>query len=281
MGTPDPTKEWVRAYYAETTELIFQNWAGSVHAFHLGLDDGTCGTRDDALAASNAYLADRARIGPGTKVLDAGCGVGGSSLWLARHRGASVVGITIAPEQVAIAERLAQEAGLGHLATFLEMDFAATTFAKGSFDVVWNIESMCHAFDKPAYLRHVHDLLAKGGRFACLDMFSAPGADESVVDAMCKNWSLTSLPSVESVCAALRDSGFEGVESEDVTERVRRPVEALRAMALNTQQMLRLEKATIGATSRVYEAHVAGALACAEGVASGSFQYAYVGASKV
>jgi SAM-dependent methyltransferase len=277
-GTPEEVKGWVRGYYAEATALYLANWAGSALAFHLGLDDGTCRTRDDALAASNAYLAERARIERGTKVLDAGCGVGGSSLWLARHRGASVVGITIAPEQVAIAESLAREAGLEHLTTFREMDFASTSFPRGSFEVVWNVESMCHAFDKPAYLRHVRDLLSKGGRFACLDIFSAPGADPSIVDTMCKNWSLPSLPSLESVCGALREAGFDGIESEDLTELVKRPVEALRAMALNALQMLRLEKATLGTASRVHEAHVRGALACAEGVACKTFRYAYVGA---
>jgi cyclopropane fatty-acyl-phospholipid synthase-like methyltransferase len=254
------------------------SWAGGIHAFHLGLDDGTCATRDDALAASNAYLADRGQVTRGTFVLDAGCGVGGSSMWLARHLEARVVGITIAPEQVALATGLAAEAGLAHLASFHEMDFAATSFPGASFDVVWNIESMCHAFDKPAYLRHVHELLKPGGRFVCLDMFSAEGCDEAVVRAMCDNWSLPSLPSIESVRGGLSDAGFAQVESEDLTARVLRPVAALEAMANNARQLLRIEKAMQGTCSAVHEAHVKGALACAEGVRSGTFRYGFVGA---
>jgi cyclopropane fatty-acyl-phospholipid synthase-like methyltransferase len=279
-GTPASTQDWVRGYYAESTDLIARNWAGSVHAFHLGLDDGTCSTRDEALAASNAYLAVRAGVGPKTRVLDAGCGVGGSSIWLATHRGAEVVGITIAPEQVAIAVRLAGEAGVGDRATFREMDFAATAFPPASFDVVWNIESMCHAFDKREYLRHVFELLRPGGRFACLDMFGLGPGDAAPIQAMCTNWSLTSLPSVEDVRGHLAALGFEGVESEDLTGPVRRPVAALEAMARNTHAMLRIEKMATGSTSAVYEKHVLGALACAEGVAQGCMQYAYVGARK-
>jgi tocopherol O-methyltransferase len=279
-GTPDSTKAWVRAYYAESTALYLRSWAGGAYAFHLGLDDGTCATRDDALTASNAYLADRGRITRGTRVLDAGCGVGGSSIWLARHLEATVVGITIAPEQVIIADRLAGEAGLGHLASFHEMDFAATSFPKASFDVVWNIESMCHAFDKPAYARHVYELLKPGGRFVCLDMFSAEGCDEAIVRVMCDSWSLPSLPSVDAVRRGLSDAGFGQIESEDLTERVRRPVEALQAMALNARQALRIEKVMHGACSAVHEAHVKGALACAEGVQSGSFRYGFVGATR-
>jgi tocopherol O-methyltransferase len=279
-GTPESTKAWVRGYYAESTALYLSNWAGASHAFHLGLDDGTCATRDDALAASNAYLAYRGRITRGTRVLDAGCGVGGSSMWLARHLEASVVGITIAPEQVAIAEGLAAQAGLADLASFHEMDFAGTSFPKASFDVVWNIESMCHAFDKAAYLRHVHELLKPGGRFVCLDMFSVKGGDDAVVRAMCENWSLPSLPSVDDVRGALADAGFVQIESENLTDRVRRPVEALEAMALNARQLLRIEKVMHGSCSAVHEAHVKGALACADGVRSGTFSYAFVGGAR-
>ncbi len=280
MGTPEATKAWVRGYYAEATALIAKNWAGSVHAFHLGLDDGTCLPRDDALAASNAYLAGRAAIERGTAVLDAGCGVGGSSIWLARNLGATVVGITVAPEQVSFARQLAADAGARDLVRFEEMDFAATSFPPASFDVVWNIESMCHAFDKRAYLAHVRDLLRPGGRFVCLDMFSAPGGDPATVRAMCENWSLSSLPSVGEIEAMLSELGFDDVESEDLTSRVRRPVKALEALARNSSQMLRIEKEMTGSCSAVYEAHVRGALACAQGVENGAFAYAYVGARR-
>ena len=281
MGsTPEKTQDWVRRYYAETTSLIATNWGGAVHAFHLGLDDGTCKSRDEALEASNRYLAERAGATTGTRVLDAGCGVGGSSIWLALRCGARVVGITIAPEQVAMARQLASKAGVASQVQFEEMDFAATTFAPGSFEVVWNIESMCHAFDKQDYLRHVHELLLPGGKFVCLDMFSVPGGDAETVRAMCQNWSLTSLPSVDDTREYLRVAGFVDVESQDLTAQVRRPVLALKAFAENTRRMLAVEKAITGSSSDVYEAHVLGALACAEGVENGSFAYAYVGGTR-
>lgn len=42
-------------------------------------------------------LASRAGIGPGVRMLDAGCGVGGSAIWLAKHYDVEVVGITPVP----------------------------------------------------------------------------------------------------------------------------------------------------------------------------------------
>jgi SAM-dependent methyltransferase len=161
------------------------------------------------------------------------------------------------------------------------MDFAATAFPAGSFDVVWNIESMCHAFDKDQYLRHVFDLLVPGGHFVCLDMFGRDGQENAAAArAMCENWSLPSVPSVGRVRGWLGEIGFVNIESEDVTERVRRPVAALHAMALNTKQMLRIEQAVMRSASAVYRSHVDGAIACAEGVAQGVLEYAYVGARR-
>jgi cyclopropane fatty-acyl-phospholipid synthase-like methyltransferase len=280
LGTPEVTKQWVRGYYAESTELILNNWAGAPLAFHLGLDDGSCATRADAMVASNEYLATRADIREGTRVLDSGCGVGGSSIWLCRDRRARVVGITISPEQVAIARRLAREAGLADRVEFHEMDFAATSFVAGSFDVVWNMESMCHAFDKQQYLRHVWHMLAPGGRFVCLDLFGRGGEEAPIVREMLRDWSMTSVPPVGEIRSALEEVGFVDVEHEDLTQEVHRPLQALQAMAANSRQMLRIEKATTGSCSAGHEAHVRGALACAGAVAAGVLDYGYVGARR-
>lgn len=56
-------------------------------------------------------LAACARIPRGARVLDVGCGVGGSALWLGRELGCSVLGITVSGVQVEIARRAAAAAG--------------------------------------------------------------------------------------------------------------------------------------------------------------------------
>jgi cyclopropane fatty-acyl-phospholipid synthase-like methyltransferase len=58
-------------------------------------------------------LAARARIPPGARVLDVGCGLGGSALWLARRLGRAVLDLTISPVQAALARARAQADGLG------------------------------------------------------------------------------------------------------------------------------------------------------------------------
>src|SRR5262245_65375902 len=63
-------------------------------------------------------LASRAGIPQGARVLDVGCGLGASSLWLARALGCSVLGITISPVQARMAERRARREGLHARARF-------------------------------------------------------------------------------------------------------------------------------------------------------------------
>src|SRR6476646_11694 len=88
-------------------------------AIHFGYhDDDERRSHADALVQMNRVLADLARIGQGQRVLDAGCGVGGSSLWLAEHRGAQVLGITPVGSQVARARAFARHRGLSHLVRY-------------------------------------------------------------------------------------------------------------------------------------------------------------------
>src|SRR5918998_649666 len=63
-------------------------------------------------------LARRAGIVRGSRVLDVGCGVGGSTLWLARNLDCTVVGITISPVQAEMATEKARKEGLQKRARF-------------------------------------------------------------------------------------------------------------------------------------------------------------------
>jgi ubiquinone/menaquinone biosynthesis C-methylase UbiE len=282
-GTPEDLQNRIRAYYEQmTTASYLPNWAGESLALHFGLShaDGETRSLADSLLAMNAFVADRARIGPGDRVLDAGCGVGGSSVWLARERGAHVVGITIEPGQVDLARRIADERGVSAHATFEVMDFAATSFPEASFDVVWNLESLCHAASARDYLEHVRWLLRHGGRFACADLFLGSSGDPAHARAMCEGWVLPALERVESVAESLRALGFVDIDVVDLTARVQESAAALRAMAQRRAFVLRVEREFAGGDDPIYEGHARAAIAAADGLADGSVKYAYVGARR-
>ena len=85
----------------------------------------------------NRELADRAEIGADDHVLDCGCGVGGSSVWLAAERDATVTGVDLVPLQLREARELAAERGVADRAAFARGDFTDLPLPADSVDVVW------------------------------------------------------------------------------------------------------------------------------------------------
>ncbi len=270
-GTPSWQAERVRNYYDETTSKSYlQGWSQGSLGFHFGLADETTASHEESLIATNAYLARRARVGRGTRVLDAGCGVGGSSIYLAESFGAQLVGISIVPGQVELARQYARERGLESLVSFECMDMVHTSFGAASFDVVWNIESLCHVIDIDAYFAHVFELLAGGGRFACIDLCVANDAETELSRVISDGWALAPMRTPGQILAALRRARFHDAEHVDLTSQALLSARALRAAASKRLLALRAESAFLGQESPAYEKHCRAALAMVDGIESGA-----------
>ncbi|GLC52876.1 hypothetical protein PLESTB_000683600 [Pleodorina starrii] len=97
------------------------------------------------------------------KILDVGCGFGGTSRHLAKKfRDASVTGITLSPKQVQRGTELAKEQGVGNV-QFQVMDALAMEFPDDTFDLVWACESGEHMPDKTKYVEEMTRVLKPGG----------------------------------------------------------------------------------------------------------------------
>lgn len=114
------------------------------------------------------HLAHLAGIKSGARVLDIGCGYGGSSLYLAKKYRASATGITISPVQVDMARKAAVDARLD--VSFLLMDAEDMQFTQ-PFDLLWSVESISHYQDPRKFFASSARLLNPGGRFALTDWF--------------------------------------------------------------------------------------------------------------
>jgi tocopherol O-methyltransferase len=114
------------------------------------------------------HLAQLACVKPGSDILDIGCGLGGSSLFLARNYNAATTGITNSAVQVQMAIQAAARERLN--AKFLLMDAHAMNFQK-QFDVLWSVESISHYEHREAFFASAAKLLKPGGLFAITDWF--------------------------------------------------------------------------------------------------------------
>ena len=97
-------------------------------------------------------------------ILDVGCGIGGSSLYLADKFAAEVTGITLSPMQVSRARERAISAGLEDSVDFQLANALQMPFADRSFDLVWSLESGEHMPDKAQFLAECYRVLKPGGK---------------------------------------------------------------------------------------------------------------------
>jgi ubiquinone/menaquinone biosynthesis C-methylase UbiE len=84
------------------------------------------------------------QLPPGSRGLDAGCGIGTHTLWLAEavSPGGYVTGIDISPECLARAEETARSSELAEAVSFRYGDMNALPFDDDTFDWVWNADTL-------------------------------------------------------------------------------------------------------------------------------------------
>lgn len=121
-------------------------------------------------------------VAPGStaKVLDVGCGFGGTSRYLAKKLDANshVTGITLSPRQVERATGLAKEQGVADKTKFTVMNALDMSFPDNSFDVVWACESGEHMPDKKKYIDEMMRVLKPGGKFVMACWSQRSDSDE-------------------------------------------------------------------------------------------------------
>ncbi|KAK7233267.1 sterol 24-C-methyltransferase [Aureococcus anophagefferens] len=170
-------KRGIAEFYDESSGIWEDVWGEHMH--HGWYEPGEkAGTMERDVAAQSTMIdkalelcgaADVAArceaAGRPMRILDVGCGIGGSSRHMARRFAgaqATCVGLTLSPEQARRGNELSREAGLD--VTLEARDATNTTFADGSFDLVWSMESGEHMPDKAKFVAELGRLCAPGGR---------------------------------------------------------------------------------------------------------------------
>ncbi len=232
----DPLASIIR-YYEHTRFDYSSLWARrSDPAFHYGYYDEHCRHHRSAVANANVTLAKFAGIRQGDKVLDAGCGRGGSCFWLAQKLCARPVGVNLVASQLDYARREANRRGLSGQTEFRRADYTRTPFEAGSFDVVWALESLCHSSKKIDFYSEASRLLRPGGRIVIAEYMLTENEmlpeDQKLVADWLSGWSIPALDSEAQHSANAGSTGFERIEVHDWTDRMRRSSLRLYCMAV-------------------------------------------------
>jgi len=220
------SQQHIKDYYNQTQfdYSFIWNWKlKTTPALHFGYYDEKATKHEQAIFRVNEVLADWANVTEGTKVLDAGCGLGNTSLWLAQHRKAKVTGITLVQKQVDTAYALAKKQNIVG-AEFQVADYLKTPFEDNSFDVVWACEALCHAPDKSLFYKEAFRILKPGGRVVIAENLRPARpmseANEKFLHDIFDAWAIPDLDTLEEHQQHSRSAGFTNFQHKDVTKNV-------------------------------------------------------------
>lgn len=227
----------IKTYYDETWLDYRLAWLNSTNrAIHIGYWDADTHSHAQSLLNMNRALAEAIGIQAGMRVLDAGCGVGGSAIWLAETYGVEVTGITLVESQLERAKRYAAERNVAHKVRFHLADFTATPFPAGTFDAVWAIESVCHSTEKQRFAHEARRVLRPGGRLGMAEYIRTgrpfDPADEALLMSWLNGWAVPDIWTSGEWTTGLESAGFTDIQIENVNAHVRPSLRRLYAMAV-------------------------------------------------
>ena len=212
MPLPEHADDVARYYDENTGAFLARGEGGSEGVLHRAVWGQGVVDRAGALHyVHELILREIDTLGsPRPRILDLGCGVGGSLLYLLGRCNAEGFGITLSREQY----ELARERGN---AGWLRGDFCRDALPP-AIDLAYGIESFVHARDARAFFENVGESLRLGGRLVLVDDFLAKGPrDQTPVRDFAWGWHAASLLTPRDVDRIAAASALVLVSDRDLT----------------------------------------------------------------
>ncbi len=217
--------EGIRQFYDASSGLWEDVWGEHMHH---GYYEPGAENKDRHLAQVDLIerLLEWAAVERSETILDVGCGIGGSSLYLAKRFCADVTGITLSPVQCERATERAREQGLSEQTHFAVADALSMPFADAQFDLVWSLESGEHMADKAQFLAECERVLKPGGKLIVVTWCCRDGElsarEQTWLEAIYRVYHLPYIISIAAYEQLLIKLGFEAIQSADWSRRVAR-----------------------------------------------------------
>ena len=148
-------EDYVADYYEGIWRHFVRWWrADKTLGLHWAFYEEGIKNFEEAILNLNEFVGKLLDLNDKTKmeILDAGCGVGGTSIYLAnKYKNVNFTGVTITPGQIELAKKFAKERNANNT-TFLLKNYIDTGYPDGFFNGAFAIESASYAPDKRAFV---------------------------------------------------------------------------------------------------------------------------------
>lgn len=213
-STPDAAA--VADHYDELDPFYRSLWGEHVHHGLWTTGSESPAQAVEALSDLVAGLIDPA---PGARLVDIGCGYGGTARRIAGARSAAVTGLTLSAVQAA---RAPARPGV----TLLVRDWLDNGLAADSFDGGYAIESSEHMVDKPRFFAEAARVLRPGSRLVVCawlaETDASPWRVRHLLEPICHEGRLPSMGTREEYDGWAADAGLQPVGYRDVSRQVAR-----------------------------------------------------------
>ncbi len=199
-----------------------------VHWGYYASPESTDDSLDAYLVAAEAMserVCQAARVRNGLRILDVGCGVGGTIAHMNEHlSGCQLVGLNIEERQLVRAREWVKPQN-GNTIEFVQGDACAMPFADGQFDAVMAVECIFHFPSRKTFFGEARRVLRPGGTLAVSDfVVDGDKLDELVAwtessgsDQGTYFGPTTRVPSSDTYARLGRAKGFAALSDVDIT----------------------------------------------------------------
>jgi tocopherol O-methyltransferase len=214
----------IQQFYDRSSQLWEEIWGEHMHHGYYGRAGTYKIDRYQAQIELIEELLIWAKVTQAEQILDVGCGIGGSTLYLANKFKANACGITLSPVQATRATARAKEANWQQAIEFQVADAQAMPFPDNSFDLVWSLESGEHMPDKTKFLQECYRVLKPNGTLILATWCHRPThswageltADEQKhLEAIYKVYCLPYVISLPEYEVIAKEIGLQQIRSDD------------------------------------------------------------------
>ena len=177
-------------------------------------------------AAATTALAARLRIGPGARLLDIGCGLGGPARHLASVHGCLVTGIDLSRPFIGLAAMLTERTRLSRQVRYRVGDATRFPAEPEGFDLAWMQHVAMNIADRRGLYSAIRAVLRPGGRLAIYDVIAGEGGPLQFPVPWARDPVDSFLASAEATREALGAAGFAILDWADVTDAGLKWIEA-------------------------------------------------------
>ena len=150
------------AHHYDLSDALYELFLDRDRQYSCAYFTDPANSLEQAQDDKKAHIAAKLCLRPKQRVLDIGCGWGGTALYLHRVADVDVLGVTLSEEQLKVARRRAADAGVGDRVRFELADYRSLT---GTFDRIVSIGMFEHvgAAHYDEFFATCRDLLAPDG----------------------------------------------------------------------------------------------------------------------